>query len=76
MGKLDSSGSMEGGRVLHSASCILLSLISPFHDNGSWNESFLNSDWRRVELQGCVYLQQSESAMHAYVYSFLDFFPI
>ena len=35
---------------------------------------FLNSDWRRVDLQGCVYLQQSESAMHAYVYSFLDFF--
>lgn len=34
----------------------------------------LNFDWRRVDLQGCVYLQQSESAMHKYVYSFLDFF--
>lgn len=33
----------------------------------------LHFDWRRVDLQGCVYLQQSESAMHAYVYSFLDF---
>lgn len=54
---------------------ILLSLISPLHDNGSWNESSLHFDWRRVDLQGCVYLQQSESAMHAYVYSFLDFFP-